>query len=67
MDDLDLADLERRMDGALTSLSKEFQGLRTGRASTQLLESVTVEAYGASMPINPVSYTHLTLPTKRIV
>ena len=55
MDDLDLADLERRMDGALTSLSKEFQGLRTGRASTQLLESVTVEAYGASMPINQIA------------
>tara|TARA_Y200000002_G_scaffold372340_1_gene370013 strand:- start:447 stop:968 length:522 start_codon:yes stop_codon:yes gene_type:complete len=43
------------MDGALTSLSKEFQGLRTGRASTQLLESVTVEAYGASMPINQIA------------
>ena len=55
MDDLDLADLERRMDGALTSLAKEFQGLRTGRASTQLLESVTVEAYGASMPINQIA------------
>ena len=55
MDDLDLADLERRMDGALTSLSKEFQGLRTGRASTQLLEAVTVEAYGASMPINQIA------------
>ena len=55
MDDLDLADLERRMDGALTSLSKEFQGLRTGRASTQLLDSVVVEAYGASMPINQIA------------
>ena len=55
MDDLDLADLERRMDGALTSLAREFQGLRTGRASTQLLESVTVEAYGASMPINQIA------------
>ena len=55
MDDLDLADLERRMDGALTSLAKEFQGLRTGRASTQLLDSVMVEAYGASMPINQIA------------
>jgi len=55
MDDLDLADLERRMDGALTSLAKDFQGLRTGRASTQLLDSVTVEAYGASMPINQIA------------
>ena len=55
MDDLDLVDLERRMEGALTSLSKEFQGLRTGRASTQLLDSVAVEAYGASMPINQIA------------
>ena len=55
MDDLDLTDLERRMDGALTSLSKEFQGLRTGRASTQLLDSVAAEAYGASMPINQIA------------
>ena len=55
MDDLDLVDLERRMEGALTSLSKEFQGLRTGRASTQLLDSVTVEAYGALMPISQIA------------
>lgn len=55
MDDLDLADLERRMEGALTSLAREFQGLRTGRASTQLLDSVIVEAYGASMPINQIA------------
>ena len=55
MDDLDLVDLERRMEGALTSLSKEFQGLRTGRASTQLLDSLTVEAYGASMPISQIA------------
>ena len=55
MDELDLADLERRMEGALTSLAKEFQGLRTGRASTQLLDSVAVEAYGASMPINQIA------------
>ena len=43
------------MEGALTSLAKEFQGLRTGRASTQLLDSVAVEAYGASMPINQIA------------
>jgi ribosome recycling factor len=55
MDDLDLTDLDRRMEGALTSLSKEFQGLRTGRASTQLLDSVTVEAYGASMLISQIA------------
>jgi len=51
----DLDDIERRMDGAITALAKEFMGLRTGRASTQLLESIMVDAYGASMPINQVA------------
>ncbi len=40
------------MDGAIDMLKKEFAGLRTGRASPNLLEPVTVEAYGAQMPIN---------------
>ena len=44
-------DLRRRMDGALEALRKEFAGLRTGRASTSLLEPVMVEAYGSSMPL----------------
>ncbi len=43
------------MDGALEALRREFQGLRTGRASIGLLEPVTVEAYGSRMPINQVA------------
>src|ERR1700733_12398301 len=39
------------MDGALEALKKEFSGLRTGRASTNLLEPVMVDAYGSSMPL----------------
>ena len=53
-DDLDLDDLEKRMSGALDALKKEFQGLRTGRASVNLLDNVQVEAYGSHMPINQV-------------
>jgi len=52
--DPDLSDITRRMDGAQEALRKEFAGLRTGRASAALLEPVTVEAYGSSMPINQV-------------
>jgi ribosome recycling factor len=48
----DLDDLQRRMDGAVTALKTEFGGLRTGRASVSLLEPITVDAYGAKMPIN---------------
>lgn len=50
----DLKDLKRRMEGALTALEKEFQGLRTGRASVNLLEPIMVDAYGSKMPINQV-------------
>lgn len=50
----DLDDLKRRMEGALTALEKEFQGLRTGRASVNLLEPIMVDAYGSKMPINQV-------------
>jgi ribosome recycling factor len=44
-------DLQRRMEGALEALRKEFGGLRTGRASAALLDPVMVEAYGSSMPL----------------
>jgi ribosome recycling factor len=45
-------DIKRRMDGALEQLRQEFIGLRTGRASTNMLETVVVEAYGSRMPLN---------------
>jgi len=51
---IDLADLRRRMDGAVDALKSEFSGLRTGRASAALLEPVMVDAYGSSMPLNQV-------------
>ena len=50
----DLKELERRMSGALEALARELAGLRTGRASASLLEPITVEAYGATMPITQV-------------
>jgi ribosome recycling factor len=51
----DKADLERRMNGAVESLKHDLQGLRTGRASTTLLDPVTVEVYGAHMPLAQVA------------
>lgn len=50
----DFSDIERRMDGAIDSLKREFQGLRTGRAHSSLLEPVKVKAYGTEMPLNQV-------------
>jgi len=51
---MDQQELKRRMEGALASLHHEFSGLRTGRASANLLDTVMVDAYGAMMPMNQV-------------
>jgi len=53
-EEIDLDDVERRMLGAVDALKHEFAGLRTGRASTSLLDTVVVDVYGATMPLNQV-------------
>ena len=55
MNDPRLDDFARRMDGALEALRKEFAGLRTGRASANLLDPIHVEAYGGEMPLAQVA------------
>lgn len=60
--EIDLDDLERRMDGALTALRHEFGSLRTGRASASLVEPVMVDAYGAMTPINQVGTVNVPEP-----
>ncbi|MCL6697466.1 ribosome recycling factor [Sphingomonas sp. NSE70-1] len=49
------SDLDRRMHGALDVFKHDLAGLRTGRASTALLDPIQVEVYGANMPINQVA------------
>ena len=51
----DKQDLDRRMHGALEVLKHDLAGLRTGRASTALLDPIQVDVYGAMMPINQVA------------
>jgi len=51
----DKADLERRMAGAVDALKHDLTGLRTGRASTSLLDPVQVEVYGSNMPLNQLA------------
>ncbi len=51
---IDIADIERRMDGAVAILKADLGGLRTGRASTSLLEPIMVEAYGQQTPISQI-------------
>ncbi|QXT38477.1 ribosome recycling factor [Gymnodinialimonas ceratoperidinii] len=59
---LDTDDLERRMEGAISSLRTEFASLRTGRASASMLEPVMVDAYGAMTPINQVGTVNVPEP-----
>ena len=60
-----LEDLKRRMHGATAALKTELSGLRTGRASANLLEPVQVEAYGSHMPLNQVAT--VTVPEPRMI
>lgn len=57
--------LEKRMESTLEVLGKEFSGLRTGRASTSLLEHVVVDAYGSTMPMTQVGT--INVPEPRLV
>ncbi len=61
----DLADLQRRMQGAIQSLKHEFGGLRTGRASATILDPVQVEAYGQTMSMNQVAT--VSVPEPRMI
>ena len=61
----DADDLMRRMDGAIEALRKEFAGLRTGRASTALLENLNVGAYGTNMPMSQVA--SISIPEPRML
>ncbi len=61
----DMNDLKRRMQGAIHSLKQELSGLRTGRASSALLEHVQVEAYGSHMPLNQLAT--ISVPEPRLL
>lgn len=64
-DGVDIADLRKRMEGAIASLKSEFGGLRTGRATTSLVEPIDVDAYGQKMPMNQVGT--ITVPEPRMI
>jgi ribosome recycling factor len=61
----DLNDVKRRMQGAVQSLKQELSGLRTGRATSGMLEPVQVEAYGTHMPLNQLAT--VTVPEARLL
>jgi len=62
---IDTDDLKRRMHGAVEALKHDLVGLRTGRASTALVDGIQVEVYGANMPLNQVAT--VSVPEARLI
>lgn len=58
-----IGDARKRMDSAVEDARKKLTAVRTGRASVNLLDNVTVEYYGATMPLNQVATIHAPEPT----
>jgi ribosome recycling factor len=56
-------EVKKRMDSVLDHVRRELAGVRTGRASVNLLDSVQVEAYGSLMPLNQVASLSIPEPT----
>lgn len=61
----DFQDIQRRMDGAINAFKHDVASLRTGRASSNLLDAVVVKAYGTDMPLNQVA--NVTVPEPRMI
>ncbi len=64
-DGVDFKDLQRRMDGAIAAFKHDIASLRTGRASSNLLDPIQVPAYGSTMPINQVAT--VSVPEPRMI
>ncbi len=62
---IDTDDLQRRMDGALSVMKTEFASLRTGRASSSMLDPITLEVYGQRTPLNQLGT--INVPEPRMV
>ena len=57
------SEVKKRMDGHVEFVRKELAQVRTGRATTGLLDGVMVEAYGSKMPLNQVAGLSIPEPT----
>ena len=57
------AEVKKRMDGHIEHVRRELGGVRTGRASVTILDTVHVEAYGSQMPLNQVASLSIPEPT----
>jgi len=62
-----LTSAKQDMEKTLTALRRELSHLRTGRASTAILEGITVDYYGARTPLNQVATLAAPEPTLLVV
>ena len=65
MNEINKDDLVKRMEGAINSFSGDLVGLRTGRASTNMVDGILVDAYGQKMPIDQVG--SISVPEARMI
>ena len=62
-----LADAERKMARAVEAMERDFQGLRTGRASTSLVERLHVDYYGTQTPLNQLASISVPEPHQIVI
>ena len=65
MNEINKDNLVKRMDGAINSFNGDLVGLRTGRASTNMVDGILVDAYGQKMPIDQVG--SISVPEARMI
>ena len=65
MSDLIKNDINNRMDSSISSLKMEMSGIRAGRASPSMLDTIKVDVYGSKMPINQIG--NITTPEPRLI
>ena len=65
MSDLIKNDIRTRMDSSISSLKTEMSGIRAGRASPSMLDTIKVDVYGSKMPINQIG--NITTPEPRLI
>ena len=65
MSDLIKSDISSRMDSSISSLKMEMSGIRAGRASPSMLDTIKVDVYGSKMPISQIG--NITTPEPRLI
>ena len=65
MSEINKDDLIKRMDGAISAFNGDLSGLRTGRASTTMVDGILVDAYGQKMPIDQIG--SISIPEARMI